>query len=271
MHLALLNALVIFINIIIIADHWPQSFLLCCPPQGDLWCDFISFVLTDSVSSTSMLQIFQDASHSWCFVRQHVNVLSRSSQLQHVQDSNCSRVCEDGQPNIATCQSGSLWTQSVICIFYSNKSYQADHIIAWTERTQYKFFTHCAQRHSLSIAYPSLHEVHGVVPVIDVESCIIPRAQMLSQAQLPEFKRTEEFQLVPTQDHTWKAVDISLLTLYDLNLTDFYLHFFFLFNMWLVQWQIILFLIIIKHPDKTEFWPILVSAVCLCCFVSCKS
>ena len=46
-------------------------------PPGDRWRDVLGFVPAVSVSSSSTLQIFRDASHSWCLLCPHVYLLGR--------------------------------------------------------------------------------------------------------------------------------------------------------------------------------------------------
>ena len=55
--------------------------------QGDLWCDVLGFVLAGSVSSSSTLQIFRDASRLWWLPRPPVYLLCRFLWLRHVLDS----------------------------------------------------------------------------------------------------------------------------------------------------------------------------------------
>ena len=42
-----------------------QFLFLCLSPPGSQWCDVLGFVPAGSVSSSSTLQIFWDASHLW--------------------------------------------------------------------------------------------------------------------------------------------------------------------------------------------------------------
>ena len=46
-------------------------------PPGDRWRDVLGFVPAVSVSSSSTLQIFRDASHSWWLLCPHVYLLGR--------------------------------------------------------------------------------------------------------------------------------------------------------------------------------------------------
>ena len=57
-------------------------FLLLFPP-GDRWCDFLGFVPAGSVSSSSTLQSFRDASHSWWLICPPVYLLCHLLWLRH--------------------------------------------------------------------------------------------------------------------------------------------------------------------------------------------
>ena len=60
--------------------HFPRL-----SPPDDRWCNIIGFVPAGSVSSTSTLQNFRDASHSWWLLIPPVYLIDHFPSLQHVQ------------------------------------------------------------------------------------------------------------------------------------------------------------------------------------------
>ena len=81
-----------------------ERFLFLRPsPLGDRWCDVLGFVPAGSVSSSSPLQIFRDATRLWWLLFPPVYLLCHFLWLRLVQDSTPIGFSEGGCP---TCQSG---------------------------------------------------------------------------------------------------------------------------------------------------------------------
>ena len=66
-------------------------------PPGDRWCDVLGFVTAGSVSSSSTLLIFQEASHLWGLLCPPVYHLGNFLSLWHVQSSTPTAVFEGGR------------------------------------------------------------------------------------------------------------------------------------------------------------------------------
>ena len=75
-----------------VADHC--LFLRLSPP-GNWWCDVLGFVNAGCTSS-STLQIFQNACHWWWLLCPPLNLLNHFPWLQHVLDSRSTGVFENG-------------------------------------------------------------------------------------------------------------------------------------------------------------------------------
>ena len=69
---------------------WPPS------PPGDRRCGILGFVPAGSVSSSSTLQIFREASYLWWLPCPLVYLLGHFPSLRHVQGSTPTGVFEDG-------------------------------------------------------------------------------------------------------------------------------------------------------------------------------
>ena len=64
-------------------------------PPGDQWCDVLGFVPAGSVSSSSTLQIFCEASHLWGLLCLSVYLLGHFPSLRHVQGSTPTGVLQE--------------------------------------------------------------------------------------------------------------------------------------------------------------------------------
>ena len=73
-----------------------QSLFPCLSPPCDRWCGVLGFVPTGSVSSSSTLQIFQDASHLWWLLCLPVYLLGRLPSLRYVLGRTPTGVLKDG-------------------------------------------------------------------------------------------------------------------------------------------------------------------------------
>ena len=66
-------------------------------PPGDRWCDVLGFVPAGSVSNSSTLKLFQEASHLWGLHCPPVCLLVHFPPLWHVQGSTSTGVFEGGR------------------------------------------------------------------------------------------------------------------------------------------------------------------------------
>ena len=87
--------------------QWPSSLVLSkkilwrfvfprLSPPGDRWCGVLGFVPAGSVSSSSTLQIFREASRLWGLLCPLVYLFGHFPSLRHVQGSTPTDVFEGG-------------------------------------------------------------------------------------------------------------------------------------------------------------------------------
>ena len=82
---------------------------------GHWWCDVLGFVPAGSVSSSSTLQIFREASHLWGLLCPPVYLLSRFLSLWHDQGSTPTGVFLRWMLTTDTCMQSGL---TLICLCY---------------------------------------------------------------------------------------------------------------------------------------------------------
>ena len=72
------------------------SFFSRLSPLGDRWCDVLDFVPAGSVSSSSTLQVFREASHLWGLLSPPVYLIGHCRFFRHVQGNTPTGVFEGG-------------------------------------------------------------------------------------------------------------------------------------------------------------------------------
>ena len=84
----------------------------------DRWCKVFGFVSTGSVSS-STLQIFWDASHSWGLLCSPIYLLGHFPRLRHIQGSTSTGVFKGGWQTVAYATHTDTWRQTERdCVFW---------------------------------------------------------------------------------------------------------------------------------------------------------
>ena len=181
-------------------DHLWQNPL--STPPGNCWCDVLGSVPAGSISSSSTLQILQDASHLWELLCPLVCLLGHFPSLQHVQGSAptlpCAGVFEGG------CQPWQMpvWASHVdISLFVANLLNLWIHVILIGTKVVCHF-SFGSQSHVTSWSFQfSVSQLTGYTYLSWILSVDQHRCHAVNTQMLPWWRTTMQV--------TWSALSVA--------------------------------------------------------------